>query len=49
MSSANRLDGNEPRDTGLFRGGQVSASLTHIADHSAILDGHPGFGRGIPH
>ena len=32
-----------------FEGGEISASLTHIVDHSAILDGHPDFGRGIPH
>lgn len=49
MNSANRLDDDEHRDNGLFRGGEISASLTHIADHSAIRDGLPGFGRGIPH
>lgn len=49
MKSANRLDGDEHRDDGLFRGGSISASLTQIADHSAILDGRSGFGRGIPH
>lgn len=49
MSSVNRLDGHELRDDGLFRGGQISASLTQIADHSAIRDGFPGFGKGIPH
>jgi hypothetical protein len=40
MNSANRLDGDEHRDDGLFRGGEISASLTQIADHSAIRDGH---------
>ena len=49
MKSANRLEGHEPRGTGLFRGGEIRASLTQIADHSAIRDGLPGFGRGIPH
>lgn len=49
MSSANRLDGNEPRDDGMFRGGEIRASLTQIWDHSALRDGHPCFGRSIPH
>lgn len=49
MSSANRLDDDEHRDNGLFRGGEIRASLTQIWDHSALRDGHPGFGRGIPH
>ncbi len=49
MNSANRLDDDEHRDNDLFRGGSISASLTHIADHSVILDGRSGFGRGISH
>jgi hypothetical protein len=32
-----------------FERAMVSASLTHIAGHSAIRGGYPGFGRGIPH
>jgi hypothetical protein len=39
MKSANRLDGDEPRDDGLIREGAISASLTRIADHSPIRDG----------
>lgn len=49
MSSANRLDGNEHQDDGMFRGGAIRASLTQISDHSAIRDGRSGFGRDIPH
>ncbi len=49
MNSANRLDDDEHRDDGMIRGGEIRASITQIADHSAIRDGHPGFGRGIPH
>lgn len=49
MKGANRLEGHEPRDTGLFGGGEIRASLPQIADYSAIRDGRSGFGRGIPH
>ncbi len=49
MNSANRLDDDEHRDDGMFREGEIRASITQIADHSAIRDGLPGFGRGIPH